>query len=534
MFLRIIDFIRLVLPHTIKSQMILMVSVLAGFQILITAIAFESMLIAQLESGIGQKALNTSKTLALMPNVRDALVNDDNIADIQELAESVRRETGAAFVVVGNRDGIRLSHPNPDNIGKIFVGGDFETAVRKGKAYTSVSTGTLGRSLRGFAPVKNTAGEIVGFVSVGYLERNITKAVMREQIKVGSYIFMILFSGALGASLIAAYIKRVTLNMEPSEIASLHLEREIILNAVREGIIALDKKGSVRFANREAERLLQVGSQLEGQSIREILPEIKPELYLANNETVRDKEILIRNQGMIFNMHTVGTGDKKFGLVASFRRKDEIDYLNQELSVINQTSDLLRVQSHEYSNKLHTIGGLLQIEEYEEAKTLILKESYLFHDLMEYLDEKVNCPLVNGMLIGKFNKAGELKCRLEFDFNGSWLSSPSFPEHLVTVLGNLIDNAIEAALGSKALEPVVRVALSEDDKTFFASIEDNGPGIPEDLDIFRKGVSSKAEGRGIGLYNVVTSLEVMSGTIRQKDTGHDGTCFNIQIPKIGS
>ena len=500
---------------------------------MITGVIFQDMLVEHLESSIGEKALNIAKTVAKIPRIRMALELGDPQHKVQELTELIRKDTGAAFVVVGDIAGIRLSHPNPSNIGKKFVGGDFEAAALEGMAYTSTSTGTLGRSLRGFAPVRSQNGLISGFVSVGYLESNIVVTVLHAQIRVGTYIFMMLFIGLIGASLIATYIKRVTLNMEPAEIATLHEEHELFLNSVREGIIALNGKGVIRFANKEAERLIEAQPPFKGQHINNILPEAEIMEQMQKNVITRNREVMVKGESMIFNMHTVVIKEKPLGLVTSFRRKDAIDHLSRELSVVNQCSDLLRVQSHEYFNKLHTIGGLLQIEEYDEAKALILKESYLFHDLMKYLDEKLKCPLINGMLIGKFNKASELKCTLKIDFNSGWLTTPEFPEHLVTVLGNIIDNAIEAVLSSQVTKPLIFITFYETETDLKAKIEDNGPGITADLNIFDKGITTKAEGRGIGLYNVLKALTVMQGKISYTRSTLGGALFMIEIPKNG-
>lgn len=520
-----------IFPSTIKSQIIIMVSVLVIFHIMISGIIFQGLLAEHLEEDIGEKALSIAKTVAKMPQVKNALEHGDQDGSIQVLAESIRVDIGAKFVVIGDVDGIRLSHPTPGNIGKRFMGGDFIRAVTNGEAYTSNSIGTLGPSLRGFAPIFLDNGKLSGFVSVGYLEVNILKTVQQAQRRLSTYIFMIMLVGLIGASLIAGYIKRVTLNMEPSEIASLHIEREIILNAMREGILAINARGVIRFANYEALRLLGVESSVKGELVQTVLPEAGLIMRMEEDASADDVEMIIGKHAMLFNIHTVIINNKLLGLVASFRRKDEIDYLNKELGLVKSCSDLLRVQSHEYYNKLHTISGLIQLEEYEEAKALILKESYIFHDLMEYLENNVLCPMVNGMLIGKFNKASELKCEFDVDFNGGWKDQPTFPEHMVTVLGNLIDNAMDAVLDNNKEIPIIHIALTESDTDFIALVEDNGPGVPMDLNIFEKGVTTKIHGQGIGLFNVSKALQVMRGSIRTERSHLGGACFTVTIPK---
>ncbi|WP_022850105.1 ATP-binding protein [Limisalsivibrio acetivorans] len=521
-------FLNLFIPRTIKSQMVIMISIVVVLQILVTVAIFQSHIADYYEDYIGSRVMGIAKTVARMHTVREALAEDIPVRDVQKLAESVREDTGAEFVVVGRPDGTRLSHPNPENIGKTFVGGDFRRAIEDGISYVSESVGTLGPSLRGFSPVKNADGRIIGFVSVGYLKTDVDREIFLAQRKPATYVFMMVFIGLVSAVIIAGYVKRITLDLEPSEIASMHKEREIILNSVREGIIAVDCTGRIRFANNEAGRILHLENDINRKDINEIMPDSIITKRLLNCEEGHDEEIRTGEDTLIFNITPVYSRSRVEGVVASFRRRDEIDYIKRELNTVKECSEMLRVQSHEYSNKLHTISGLLQIEEYEEAKDIILKESEGYHSLVEYLDNSVNCTLISGTVIGKYNRACELKCEFELYRDGGWPAPPASPDDAVTILGNLLDNAMEAARNSE--KPWIKLSLYTDDDMLAALVEDNGPGLNPENNIFAKGYTTKGDGHGIGLYNVVMALENAEGRIEAGNRDEGGAYFRIFLP----
>ncbi|ADD68162.1 signal transduction histidine kinase regulating citrate/malate metabolism [Denitrovibrio acetiphilus DSM 12809] len=523
----------LFIPKSIKGQMVIMLSVLACLQILVTAVIFNGIVGQYLEQSHREKTLGLAKIIAKMPIVIDALKEGETNPELQQKMVDMQKAVNAQFIVVARKDGIRLAHPVKERIGKQFVGGDYSPSVEQGKIYTSWAEGTLGYSLRGFAPVRDKTGEILGFVSVGYLETSVLKLVHNAQKEPLAYLFAMLFVGLVGANLIGGYVKKLTLGLEPSEIASMHTEREIILNSVRAAIIAVDIDGHIRFNNNEASRLL--GAIETGTNIDEILPQAYVIQRAVDMQEARDEEIFVNGSIMMFNIIPTIINGKTTGAVATFRKKGEIDYLNYELKQALQCSELLRVQSHEYSNKLHTISGLLQLEEYDEAKNIILKESEGYHRLVEFTDKQINCSMVAGVILGKYNRAGELLCGFELDFNGGWLEAPSMPEHILTILGNLIDNGIDAATENKDRKPLISVGLYEDSENFYIQVEDTGKGLPEGLDIFQKGISTKSGSRGIGLYNVTMAKNALGATI---ETGISerlgGAYLSVKVPKKGA
>jgi len=520
------------IPKSIKGQMIIMLSILVCLQIAITAIIFNGMVGRYLEESHRTKTIGLARTIAKVPIVIEALKAGKTNEKLQSTILEMQQDIGARFIVVARKDGVRLAHPEKDRIGKKFVGGDYYRAVEQGEIYTSRAVGTLGLSLRGFAPVRDENNKIIGFVSVGYLETSVLKIVHNAQKEPVAYLFIMLFVGLIGATIIGGYVKKLTLGLEPSEIASLLKEREVILNSVRSAVIAVNKEGRVRFSNSEAKRLLGQTADLKGENIDELIPQAYVTQRIDNLEEALDEEISTAEHLMLFNIIPVVINGKAEGAVATFRRKDEMDYLNNELRQARQCSELLRVQSHEYSNKLHTISGLLQLEEYDEAKSIILKESEGYHRLVEFTDKQINCPMIAGVILGKYNRAGELKCDFELDFNGGWKEKPTMPEHILTILGNLLDNAIDAAKDNKTRKALISLGLYEDKDNFYLKVEDTGNGLPSDIDIFQKGVSTKSGSRGIGLYNVTMAKNALEAKIQTGSSERlGGAYFGVTIPK---
>ncbi len=525
-------------PRTLQNQLLVLVSVVVLVQIFVSGAIFTSLIGDVLIQQIGKRALDTATTLALDPVVRRALVEGDSSGEVQRLAESVRRGVGAEYVVVGDRFGMRLSHPDPSKIGQEFVGGDIGPALEEGKSYVSHAVGTLGPSLRGIVPVRDDAGAIIGFIAVGYLTHNVEKVIHVHQQKPLVFVLAMIVIGLLSAVFIARFVKRAILGLEPAEITSLYRERSAILEAIREGVVATNEKGVIRLVNKAAYRYtgLEPGSPIIGRQIQEVLPEVGIDDVIATGREEYDRDYRIDNKEIIFNMVPISHQGEMRGIVASFRLKDELDCLARELAQTRDYTEMLRVQAHEYSNKLHTLAGLIQIEAYQEALDLILKESTGYQDLIQFLAEAVPHPVISGVIIGKYNRARELKIEFILEPDSQLKDIPDWvsQEKIVSILGNLLDNALEAIRDSEHPTGPVRLWMTDVGRELILEVEDAGPGVDADKVglIFEKGVSTKGEGkRGVGLFLVKRYLEDLGGQITVSRSELGGAFFTVIIPK---
>lgn len=485
---------------------------------------------------IGQKALALAQAVARTPVVREGL-QTQNSTMVQAFTEEIRRATSAEYVVVCDRKGIRYSHPDPARIGKTFAGGDFHPAVEQGISYISQAVGTLGPSMRGFVPVFGDAGEVIGFVAVGYLQTEIDKMLSDQQRKILGYVAVVLFFGALGAAFIARKFKSAIFGLEPHEIAALFEERNAIIEAIREGVVAVDSAGRLKFVNQAARRYLgqTPDENLAGCLLTDFCPCSEMEEALLKRDKTLDQEVTIGERAMIANVLPFQVSGDPSGAVATFRPKDEIDNLARKLLHMQEYSELLRAQTHEYSNKLHTIAGLIQIGACQEALDLILTEASGYQDLVRTLAEAVPDPVVAGLILGKFNRARELKVSLKLESDSSLVDLPDGIDrgNLVTILGNLLDNAFEA-VRSSANNCEVRLFFTDLGLDLIIEVEDSGPGVPPEIEdsLFDKGVTTSAgQGRGMGLYLLQRAVASMGGSVAFSRGELGGALFTVTIPK---
>ncbi len=520
----------------LKTRMILLVCLLVLSLTLVAGGMYTAMIGYVLEEQIGKRALQVSRTVAEIPLVQQQIVKPQPEGKLQRLAEEIREETGAEFIVIGNRDGIRFSHPKPDRIGKKMVGGDNAPALKHGQAYVSQAVGTLGPSIRGKVPIFNDQQEVIGVVSVGYLLEDVRETVREQQVKVGALVAILIFLGILGAVTISDRFKKAIFGLEPEQIARLFSERASIIESIREGIVAIDRDARVTVVNRVAVESLgkQDEDELIGLPIREVLPGAKLSRILTGGEQRVDQEFEVAGTMMLLNTVPMQENDEIIGAVASFRRKDELDIVAKQLSQVKEYSEMLRAQTHEYSNKLHTIAGLIQIGHDKEALELIGRETAGYQGLIAFLAKAVPHPVLAAFIIGKYNYAQELRIDFVIDEESQLTDVPNElnREKLVTILGNLLDNAFDAALhGTRP--PQVKISMTDVGNDLVFEIGDSGPGISPELaeKIFDKGFTTKQADRGHGLHLVMRALNDLQGQITLGDSELGGALFTVFIPK---
>jgi len=493
-----------------------------------------------LEERIGDQALQLSRVVSSLPQVRQYVLDRDS-DQMQSLTQTIVHQTDARFVVVGDLEGIRFSHPNPEQIGKKRVGGDNQQAIN-GESYVSKAEGTLGLSMRGKSPVFDQQGNVIGVTSVGYMLDSVGDTIRSyQQSAIWLVIGSVFFSALIGLA-ISGHFKRVLFGLEPEEIASLFEERLATLETVREGIIAIDRTGKITTFNRTAVESLGLPQDetLMGQDIRHVLPESDMHEILESGSLDTDKEVLINGRRLIVNRLPVQVNGQIMGVVSSFRPKDEIELLTKKLSHIEQYAETLRSQTHEYANKLHTIAGLIQLDAGDEALELIGQESKGVQELVHLLVRAVSDPVMAGCILGKFNRASELGLVLKVDPESQMVDLPeAFPrDHLVSLLGNLLDNAFEATRLHRKKNPAVgnsvNLSMSDYGNDLIFEIEDQGEGIAdgEMQHVFEKGFSTKSEhGHGYGLFFVAEIIDELGGQISFDATDTGGTRAIVYLPK---
>lgn len=524
------------LPRTLHGRMLLLMFLLLGALVSITWLMVSMLVSSILEEYIGRNALNVSKTVSLTTVVHEGLKNK-NSTQIQLYAESVRKATGARFVVVGDHEGRRYSHPVPERIGKLMVGGDNPRALERGEAYVSKAVGTLGPSMRGKVPIFANSGKVIGVVSVGYLQETVESVTEGYLQRVLLWVFGLFLFGGIGTWLIARNVKQSIFGLEPVEIARLFRERNAILDSIREGVVAINDKGQVTMLDHEAAKILKIPPESGiGTSIESILPQTRMLEVLKSGEEQFDQEMIIGDIEVIVNRVPIWQNDRVAGVVSSFRRKDEIDRMAQELTQIQEYSEVLRTQTHEYSNKLHTLAGLIQLGSHQEALDLIGRETSGYQELLGTLAETVPEPLLSAIILGKYNRAQELRIIFQLDPESRMIDIPKKinREKIVTILGNLLENALEAAQENTSGKRMVQLSMTDFGNDLIFEVEDSGSGIEDesvDLSLQHGFTTKSGTGRGIGLSLVHENLKYLGGHLTVVHSSLGGMRFTIYIPK---
>ena len=523
---------------SLQSKMIVFIVALVLFQISIMGFVSTNLIDTILEDQLGKRVLDVSQTIATMPEVARLVEEQDPDGELQVLAEAIRLKTGTRFVVIGDRQGRRYSHPDPEKIGLLMGGGDNDQALEYGQTYISKAVGSLGLSLRGKVPIVDADNNIIGIVSVGYLDESIHQMIADRRAIITTTNIILVILGVLIAVLLARSFKRAIFGLEPHQIGRMFQERSAILGSIREGIVAINKDGYITMINQAAKKTLDLSPDHDylHQRIEDVVPETGILDVLSTGESQLDLEHRVGDKEIIVNRIPIWHDEKVMGVVSSFREKDEIDTLAKELSQVQGYSEMLRHQTHEYSNKLHTISGLIQLEAYDKAIELIGSETSGYQDLLQFLASAIPDPLVAGCILGKYSRAKELNIQLNVDRESNFTDVPEWisKEKVVTVLGNLLDNAYEAVTPLPENKRVVNLSLTDLGNDLIFEVEDSGQGLEEDIaeHIFEKGVStSEKTGKGLGLYLVKDLLTYINGHITVDKSGLGGVLFTVYISK---
>ncbi|MBP1933869.1 ATP-binding protein [Ammoniphilus resinae] len=501
--------------------------------LLIIGFSFKQIVIKSVEYEVGNNAMEIAHFIALMPAVREGLKSNNPSFTLQPIVEVLQQRTHAKFIVVINNQGIRYTHPNQDLIGKTITGGD-EAPALKGEEYISKAVGVSGPSIRAFVPVIDPVlNEQLGVVVVGMFEKNIFTIAKQYVNPLLFWLIIALSFGILASILLARKIKAILHGLEPDEIAKLFQEREAMLESLREGVIAVDRNARITLVNQAARNMLSITENPVGKKITEVIEDSALPRVIMTEESEKDIKIVVNGIPILTNRTPIKVNSVSFGAVATFRDMTDIRELAEELTGVKKYVDGLRAKTHEFMNKLQTLSGLLELQEYEEAKQYIIQTTGKQQKLLQFLNRHVRDPKTSGLLLGKIQQAEELNIKITIDpashLNPLPKEIPS--EMLVLVLGNLLENAMEA-LNEGGGE--INVTFLDKPNEIIVIVEDNGPGIPEELlpGIFQKGFSSKGMDRGYGLHLIMNQVkQVAKGKIDVHSIVGEGSTFVVRLPK---
>ncbi|MGW4252348.1 sensor histidine kinase [Streptomyces californicus] len=506
---------------------------------------------AQAEETAERQVRVAALAVADSPSVREAIRTPDPSAVLQPYAERVREDTGIAFVTIMDPRRVRWTHPDTRQIGDTFLGNT--ARALRGETFTETYTGTLGPSIRVVTPILDE-GKIVGLVSAGITVDRVSSQVREQLGALALAAGGALALGGIGTYVVNARLRRHTHGMNAAELSRLHDYHQATLHAVREGLLMLDGRRRIALINDAGRELLGLGPEAEavGRTVDELaLPAPLTGALLASEARV-DELHLTAERVVVVNTRPVVGGERR-GTVVTLRDHTELQALSGELDSERGFTQALRSQAHEAANRLHTVVSLIELGRVEEAVEFATAELELAQVLTDRVVGAVEEPVLAALLLGKAAQANERGVELvlaEDSLIDDGALPPSLAHRdLVTILGNLIDNAVDAvsegfegdegaavpaprAAGGAAGRARVTVTALADERELLLRVADNGAGIgPEAADeVFRRGWSTHGAGRGLGLALVRQAAHRNGGTV-ELDAGPDGGArFTVRLP----
>ncbi|WP_231743098.1 ATP-binding protein [Mycobacterium sp. GA-2829] len=480
----------------------------------------------------GQRMIAVAENVASTPIVRDRFADPFAARVLAPELDRAVALSGAELAEILAPDGRVLASSDPSRVG---VRVDLSsTRADEGRAWSGDDDVDGVHSLIGQVPALSSRGEVLAIASVSEPYPSAWQLLSGAGERLLLYLGLAAALGLVASWVLSRRINRHTRGLEIAEIAGLAEHREALLHSIREGVVAVNTGGVITLLNDSAQELLGLTAGAVG--LRADAVGLDPAVveFLLSGEDGRDVVIATRTRVLALNRRSASSGGRWIGTVTTMRDSTELAALQAQLSSHKSVTDTLRAQTHEFANQLHTISGLVQLGEYDAVRDLIGELTRRRAEISDAVTRRIADPAVAALLIAKTTLAAESGVTLRLD-PGSHLGAlePALATDVITVLGNLIDNAVDVSVGSATAE----VAVSIDDTDGLAiTVADTGPGVPEHLreEIFARGVTSKADapgGRGIGLALVRLVTAQHGGAVSVSDRPDGGAVFTVRMPR---
>ena len=478
----------------------------------------------------GQQVIAAAEGAAATAAVRDLLGDVRWRGPLAAVIDGYRGHADASYALLVGTDRRILASTDPGQVGHPT---DLHGSnVLQGRAWEGVVTENGVRSVVAHAPVLDNTGATVGFVAVGADTPGFWDSLEGAAPNLLTYLGVATVLGVAGSLLLARRVKRQTLGLEPRAITRLAEHRDTMLHGIKEGVVGLDPKGRVTLVNDEAMRLLDLPADSVGRTLEDLGVDRRLFDVLSGQTEGQDQIVLLGERVLTLNRAPVASRGRDIGSVTTLRDRTELVSLQRELDVTRTTTDSLRAQAHEFSNQLHTISGLIELEEYPEVVRYVSRLTRSQARLNDEVTSLIEDPAVAALLIAKASQAGERGIQLRLA-DGTRLGRVDelLSADLTTVVGNLVDNALDAI--GFAPDGWVSVEIAQENGTVRVMVRDSGPGVAPELaeEVFEHGFTTKAAAdgqRGIGLALIRMVCARRGGRVSVRND--DGAVFTAELP----
>jgi sensor histidine kinase regulating citrate/malate metabolism len=479
----------------------------------------------------GRRMLSVAEDVAATASVRQSLATGD-YGPLPSLGESARALSSADDIVIVDAGLVVRSAADPDDVDEPFALG--ESTAAQGRSWV----GNLdGSTVDAQAPVIADDGRVVGLVAARVEAPSLLTTIAASPAPTVTLLGLALVLGVAGSLLLAQRVRRQTLGLEPAEIVELVQRREAMLLGVKEGVIGLDRADRITLLNSAAEDLLDIDGP--GRSVHELGLDDRLRDVLTGAVAGEDQVVLHGSRVLVLNRMPVEVDGVAVGAVVTLRDRTELAALEHRLDASRHITDTLRAQTHEFTNRLHTIAGLIELGEYDEVRRFVSGIVAGSDQWRRDVTARVGDAAVAALLVAKASLATERGAELRLAPDSRLpavdpVRDPALSADLVTVLGNLVDNALDATALNTG-PGWVEVGLACENGEVRVRVRDSGPGVASELaeEVFRHGFSTKAAehnggGRGLGLALARQVCLRRGGAITLRNNG--GAVFDAYLP----
>ncbi|WP_010532017.1 ATP-binding protein [Lentibacillus jeotgali] len=486
------------------------------------------------EEQLGERGLMTGRIVANLSEVKKGLIQPDGWETVNPVVERMQTVNRVDYIVVLNMNRIRYSHPLDEQLGTVSSGKD-EGAAFAEHSYVTRAKGEQGAVVRSFVPIMNDNHEQIGVVIVGNMLPSFLSILSSIRIEIMAIALLTLAFGTAGSYLLANHVKQQTFFMEPYEMARVLEERTAVFQAMHEGVIAVDRNQRLVVFNDKAKEILGINEEVDGKPLEAMFSDHEISSHLKKKSKKFNETVRIGARLIMLNRVPIRVEGQFVGTMIIFQDKTDVTKMAEELTGVKAFIDALRVQNHEYMNKLHTIAGLIQLDQNERALEYVFQMTDKQEKLSKYILERIENYSISGLIISKIRRGKELGIDVTLNESSKLETFPAMvnDHDLVKMLGNLIENAFHALKGLTDGEKHVDITIKQDADRFLIKVADNGAGITEnDLQhIFEKGYSTKeGDGSGLGLYLIKQTVTKAGGTIDVHSSVNKGTEMVIELP----